>query len=222
MDKSELSSPDRSITLPADDFSVEDEELLERLYAALYGDAALSRAENTLRAYRADWNHFAAWCVQHQLESLPAKPATVVLYLSEAANTFKLSTIARRIASINEAHRSKDYELPIEHCDVHRMWNEIKRNKWEEPVTRKRPVLTQDIKDMLKALPSTRSGIRDRALLLLGLAGSMRCSDLARIDLGDLTFTTKGLAVTIPHSKTDLDGKKLHIPYATSPEICPV
>ena len=42
-----------------------------------------SLALNTRRAYRADWKHFTQWCEQHHLESLPATPDTIALYLGE-------------------------------------------------------------------------------------------------------------------------------------------
>ncbi len=36
-----------------------------------------SKAVNTLRAYRADWNHFTAWYAAHEQAFLPSVPETV-------------------------------------------------------------------------------------------------------------------------------------------------
>ena len=44
--------------------------------ARTYLDAA--RSANTHRAYRADWEHFTAWCAIHELAPLPATPETLV------------------------------------------------------------------------------------------------------------------------------------------------
>ena len=37
-----------------------------------------AKAPNTLRAYRADWQHFSAWCVAQSLPALPAAPGPPV------------------------------------------------------------------------------------------------------------------------------------------------
>jgi len=37
--------------------------------------AAASRSENTRRAYRADWEHFAAWCERRNRSSFPLTPS---------------------------------------------------------------------------------------------------------------------------------------------------
>jgi hypothetical protein len=41
-----------------------------------------SKAANTLDAFRADWNHFTAWCARHAQVPLPAVPETVAYYLT--------------------------------------------------------------------------------------------------------------------------------------------
>ena len=51
-----------------------------------------SKAVNTLRAYRADWNHFTAWCAAHEQASLPAIPETVAYYLTALAGSHKPAT----------------------------------------------------------------------------------------------------------------------------------
>ena len=55
-----------------------------------------SKAANTLRAYRADWNHFTAWCAAHEQASLPAVPETVAYYLTALAGSHKPATLVRR------------------------------------------------------------------------------------------------------------------------------
>ena len=46
------------------------------------------------------------------------------------------------------------------------------------------------------------SGIRDRALLLVGLAGAFRHSELVALTAEDVQFTSDGLVVTLQPSKT--------------------
>jgi site-specific recombinase XerD len=64
-----------------------------------------ARAASTLRAYRADWQIFEAWCGAHELAALPATPETVALYITEMARDRKVSTITRHLASIAQAHK---------------------------------------------------------------------------------------------------------------------
>ena len=41
-----------------------------------------AKAENTRRAYRADWEHFTAFCKKQNIPALPASPRTVALYVA--------------------------------------------------------------------------------------------------------------------------------------------
>lgn len=57
-------------------------------------------------------------------------------------------------------------------------------------------VLTDDLKSMLGAAPESLRGLRNRAILLLGLAGAFRRGELVALDVGDLDFQLNGLVVT--------------------------
>ena len=52
--------------------------------------ARLSKAENTLRGYRADWRDFCAWCESHALSPLPAQPETVAAYIADCAGRLRV------------------------------------------------------------------------------------------------------------------------------------
>ena len=57
-------------------------------------------SDNTKRSYGSDWRHFSNWCENTKLISLPVKPETLILYLTELAREFKASTIKRRLSTI--------------------------------------------------------------------------------------------------------------------------
>ena len=61
-------------------------------------------------------------------------------------------------------------------------------------------------------------------LILLGFAGAFRRSELVSVDIADCMFGKDGLTVTLRRSKIDQDGagRKIGIPYGSSPETCPV
>ena len=51
--------------------------------------ARASRSVATLRAYRADWSDFSAWCESVGRERLPTEPETVGLYLPARARELR-------------------------------------------------------------------------------------------------------------------------------------
>lgn len=55
--------------------------------------------------------------------------------------------------------------------------------------------------------PDTLTGIRDRALLLLGFAGAFRRSELVALEVNDIERTPEGIKITIHKSKTDQEGQ---------------
>ena len=69
-----------------------------------------SKADNTLKAYRADWRDFAAWCAYHGERDLPAAPETIVNYLNDLADDAKANTVARRVTAISENHVAAGYQ----------------------------------------------------------------------------------------------------------------
>ena len=76
-----------------------------------------SRAKSTRRAYATDWRSFVFFCEAHGLTPLPAQPATLATWLAELGGEgaeqtrpYAVATIARRIASIREAHRAAGHE----------------------------------------------------------------------------------------------------------------
>ena len=58
----------------------------------------LSKAKNTVRAYRSDFNDFALFCTKHNLKSLPSDPKIVSIYLTHLSKNSKFSTLKRRLA----------------------------------------------------------------------------------------------------------------------------
>ena len=71
------------------------------------GYAREALAANTLRAYRADWEDFAAWCQLGRAAALPAAPGTVAAYLASLAATYGRSALRRRLSATGQAHRLK-------------------------------------------------------------------------------------------------------------------
>jgi site-specific recombinase XerD len=185
--------------------------------------ARQSKAENTLRGYRADWRDFCAWCESHGLSPLPASPETVAAYIAECAGRLKVGSIQRQLNAIAEAHKATGLDSPTTAGMVRNTLKGIRRTLGTATAP-KTPTLTDDIRAMVDATDTGLIGARDRALILLGFAGAFRRSELVALDIEDCAFGKDGLTVTLRRSKTDQDGagRKIGIPYGSNPETCPV
>jgi hypothetical protein len=75
---------------------------------------------NTIRAYKADFTIFAAWCDAHNQPPLPASPKTVADFLRDQSASAKSATISRRRAAISRVHRLLKLANPAPDEDVHR------------------------------------------------------------------------------------------------------
>jgi integrase len=191
---------------------------------------AQSQAANTVRAYAADWAHFAAWCKERGLTALPAPPATVALYLTDLAEPTeagmvarKVSTIQRRLSGIVFHHRAAAHESPSESREVRAVMRGIRRVKGAPPAE-KQPATTEVIRAMAEQLGDDLRGRRDRALLLLGFAGALRRSELVGLEVRDAQITREGIVLTVRRSKTDQEGQGVikGIAYGSNPDTCPV
>jgi site-specific recombinase XerD len=198
------------------------EDLVKK--ARSYIHAAKSPA--TLRAYRTDFEDFTRFCEQHNLPYLPATPTTVALYITDRAGSLRSATITRRLTSITKAHQAAGFEASpssSHHFVVSETLKGIRRSIGIAQEG-KAPLLTSDICRIVACCPETLSGLRDRALILVGFAGAFRRSELAAIDCAHLSFAKDGLVINLCRSKTDQEaaGRKVGIPLGTNDATCPV
>jgi site-specific recombinase XerD len=182
-----------------------------------------SKAQNTLRGYRADWREFCGWCASQGVRPLPASAEAVASYIAGCAGRLKVGSIQRRLNAIAEAHKAIGMESPTHHAMVMNTMKGIRRTLGTAPA-QKAPALTEEIRAMLDATDVGTIGARDRALILLGFAGAFRRSELVGLDVADCVFGKDGLTVILLRSKTDQigTGRKIGIPYGSNPETCPL
>src|SRR4051794_20201040 len=185
--------------------------------------ARQSKAQNTLRGYRADWGNFCQWCEARNLCPLPASSESVAGFIAQCAQRLKVGTIQRRLNAIAEAHKAMEVESPTHSTTVRNTMKGIRR-RLGTASGQKAAVLTDDVRAMIEVSNSGLIGARDCALILLGFAGAFRRSELVALDVQDCAFGRDGLTITLRRSKTDQDGqgRKLGIPYGSNPDTCPV
>ena len=88
---------------------------IKKLEIETLDNLKLSKAKNTIRAYKSDFNDFILFCLKHSLKSMPTEPKIVSLYLTYLSKNSKYSTLKRRLASINVMHRYKGFYLDTKH-----------------------------------------------------------------------------------------------------------
>jgi site-specific recombinase XerD len=183
---------------------------------------AAEKSDNTRRAYAADWADFHAWCERMDCRALPADPVSVARYVAQLADSgLKASTITRRCAAIRYAHKAAGREPPTGAEGVKAVLRGIRRTKGIRP-NRKAPAEAVAIAAMLAALPNTLTGLRDRALLLIGFAAALRRSELVALQVADLERRRGGILLHIRRSKTDQHGRGQAIPVPCGVHLKPV
>jgi site-specific recombinase XerD len=140
--------------------------------------AAAAKAENTLRAYAADWRSFGEWAAARGLEVRPAAPSTVAAYIAWMADEGrKVATIERALVSIAQAHRTAGLESPTKHPAVSETRKGI-RHKLGVSQRRVAPLVVAELRAAVQALGDGLLAVRNRALLVLGFAAALRRSEL--------------------------------------------
>src|SRR5450755_2019315 len=192
-------------------------------FAAAFDLAKAEKAPATRKAYATDFRLFKVYCDAKGVSALPAAPETVASYIAAEAQTAKPSTIGRRIAAIRYAHKLAGFDTPTDAEGVKATMRGISRT-FGGAKAKKAPAVAAKMLSMVATAPDRLSGLRDRALLLLGFAGAFRRSELVALDVADIEETQTGLLVTIRRGKTDQEGegRAVGIPRGADPPTCPV
>jgi integrase len=164
-------------------------------------------AEHTMSSYASDWHAFVRWCEQVGRSALPASPDTLTLYVTWllVESGRKCSTAQRHVASVAHFHRNALLPSPAGQ-EVRAVLSSVRRTRRERPAG-KTALAADDLVRVAGACNcATNLGTRDRAIVVLGFASSLRRSELAALLLSDVTFDDRGLVVLVRKSKTDQDG----------------
>ena len=187
-----------------------------------------SKANNTVRAYKSDFNDFGLFCAQNGLKSLPSEPKIVSLYLTYlSTKAVKMSTLKRRLVSIGAIHKLKGHYLDTKHPTIAENIMGIKRRKGSIQKGKK-PLLISNLKDIINVIDKEKNEeikkIRDRSIILIGFAGGFRRNEIVSLDYEDLDFVQEGLKINLKRSKTDQfgEGSVKGLPYFDNTQYCPV
>ena len=187
-----------------------------------------SKAGNTVRAYKSDFNNFELFCTQNGFKSLPSEPKVVSLYLTYlSTKEFKISTLKRRLVSIGVIHKLKGHYLDTKHPSIIENIMGIQRRNGSIQISKK-PILINTLKKIINVIDQNNNEkikkFRDRSIILIGFSGGFRRNEIVSLNLEDLDFVEEGLKINVKRSKTDQFGVGFikALPYFNTSQYCPV
>lgn len=170
-------------------------------------DALMARLEGayahaTLRAYRADFEHFIRYCQKNAFPLWPSSPEAVSGFVTQLTGSGLRSASIRRavggIATLHQLARMKD---PTKDPEVRLAMRRMHRTLGR--AARQAGAIDQGILERLIAVTDdSLRGLRNRAILLVGYDTLCRRSELTSLQIEDL----KPQKILLRQSKTDPDG----------------
>jgi integrase len=191
-----------------------------------------SRADSTMRRYQPLWIKFKHYCHKMGVESLPANPLHVAMFLAAVMRNavekgFSYNVVKQTSAAIFSMHRLMGVTNGVtDHPLVANVRNCAQRilgfrtgAHRKEPVPLGLCVLTVE---RLLRLPS-RYSVQVATFIMVCFAGLLRHDDAARIEISGVTFTDRYMTVHVPGRKNDQfrHGSVLHIATGST-MACPV
>jgi integrase len=149
--------------------------------------ARAAQADNTQRAYAADWRQFASWLRRQGLAETPPNPEAVGLYLAAQVEPggaeLSVATLERRLSGIAWRYRQLGQPLEIRDRHIATVLAGIRRRHGRPPL-QKAAIFADELLAMLAVLEMDLRGLRDRAILAIGFAGGLRRSEIVGLDCG--------------------------------------
>ena len=178
--------------------------------------------QNTKRTYQNAYRSFALWCEQNNCKNITTE--IVLMFLTDLSKTHKISTVKTYFSALKSL--AKEQNITLDKDKFNKFFKGLNNKHPEKRPQGSKALDFEQLKDIVKSIDtSTIKGKRDKAILLLAFYGAFRRSEIANLDLSDLTENNKGFTVLVRNSKTDKDYKGIYkaIPYNfKDPEICPV
>ena len=171
-------------------------------------------ADNTLRAYRADFKVFKRWCGTRQIDPLNSSPERVAEFVHYEAISKSTATIRRRIASLSSLFKLNRLDDPTSSPEVVLALKRIHRQKGR--AQKQAYPLSRDLLDqLLNVCGDDLKGHRDRMVLLLGYDTMRLRSELCNFRFEDIEVLPHGrTAVRLRFSKTDQYGEGKLLPIS--------
>ena len=175
-----------------------------------------SRADNTTKKYWSCFELFHKFCKDNKMESKPALPICVAMYITNMIDQDKShSVISSSIYAIKWVHNLNDLSDPTESGMVKQLLEASKRLR-SKPVHKKDVVDSEILISLCNVYKNSSDIIelRDLSMIMLAYAGFMRISEVCKLKCNDVEFKDDHIVLRIVSSKTDVYRKGSEIVIA--------
>lgn len=176
----------------------------EKLYVA-------ANAPATVKALKADWGVFDAWCMREKVSGLPIESETLVRFLTDMVIAGKKrSTLNRYVNTIRVVHRGAGLNDPT-HFPMWRLqWGAIvmrlSKTSRNAPLQAE-PLRAKHVNQIIATLGTSLLDLRDAALIRVASDTLCRESELAEFRIEDMVEADVGdWSIDLRRSKTDQEG----------------
>jgi integrase len=154
-----------------------------------------SLADNSHRAYDAQWRSWETYAHQERMAVMPAAPEAVANWLASRALYGQaggkrrlrgavghgLSVLRGAVAAVRHHHAEQGLNFDSRHPAIRLVLQGIKRKR-SEPASQSPPFRPEDIEGILSTLGNANRDLRDGALIGLGFAFGLRRSEVVGLD----------------------------------------
>lgn len=173
-------------------------------------------AENTIRAYRSDFEQYSKWCANKSIPPIPATADNLAMYVDDLSQTCKSATIRRRMNSLGTIFRLSGNPDPTKNPEVvlalKRMHRSIGRHQKQAT-----PLTHNHLERLLSNCSDDLKGMRNRVLLQLGYETMRRRSELCAFRFEDLEIRSDAKPILhLRKSKADQESIGRVIPISTA------
>ena len=192
-------------------------------------------AKSTRRAYARDVIYFWSWAklALQQSEKYPVSEEVVIQFVLDhignmssalekqlikegskrTAGTLKIPTLRRYLASLSIAHQEAGVDSPIFSPKVKILLRRARRTQANNRANKKTAITKPILEAMLATCDESLTGVRDRALLLVGFtSGGRRRDEIGHLRIDDLRKVDNGYILHVLRSKTDQSGNGFDVP----------
>jgi len=149
-------------------------------------------AQNTIDAHYRDTRKFVDWCETKNYTPFPLEEGVMIEFLQSMVESLNRNTIDRRLSSIRRMNQVLGFTTQTGEA-FHIAHRRMKRSKPHH--RRQAHGINEDL--LLRAIaaqPETLTGLRNRAMLLLGYDFLARRSELVALRVGDVSFQSNVFA----------------------------
>ena len=185
---------------------------------ALFSRCEGAFAQHTLRAYRADYRVYEAWCRQAGVSPDHPQPSQMAQFVDAVAASRASATVRRYLDSLTSMRRLAGLPSVTQHPEVTLALKRMYRRKGHGQVQAV-PLTRAVLAELLAVCHNDLMGLRDRLLLTLGYYTMRRRAELCSFRFEDLERRHDGRqALRLRFSKADQWGMgKL---LAMAPPLC--